>query len=79
MVSRGRDCERNQALGTGEGARPVKGSVDVALPDLTRQLVQHLNAVAVRIGDVDAVCHAVIDAAVELHALALQEGDLLQP
>ena len=58
---------------------PVDRAVDVVFPHLARQFVEELDAVAVRVVDVDAVRHAVIDPPVELDALALQEGELLQP
>ena len=57
----------------------VQRGVDVAFPHFARQFVQQLDAVAVRIVDVEAVGHAVLDAAVELHATLLQIGELAQP
>src|ERR1700730_13422175 len=57
----------------------AEGALDVLAPDLARQLVQDLDAVAVGVADVEAVGHAVIDAAVELDTLAAQKGELLEP
>src|SRR3989442_6325034 len=62
-----------------QGLLPVRGKqldvvlcrVDVPLPHLPRQLVQHLDAVAIGIGNVHAVGHAVVDAPVERHPPAL--------
>src|SRR5712691_10608124 len=51
----------------------VLGALDVVLPDLARELVEDLDAVAVGIRDVHAVGHAVIDAQVELHAALAEE------
>src|ERR1700741_3195221 len=51
------------------GLGVVDGALDVVAPDLARQFVQHLDAVAVRIDDVEAVRHAVVDAALELDPL----------
>ena len=48
-------------------------------PDLTGQVVEHLDAVTVRVVDVDAVGHAVVDARVDLHTLFHEECDLLLP
>src|SRR5438105_14485532 len=69
-----------RGLGVGRDALGVVlGALDVVLPDLARQLVEDLDAVAVGIGDVHAVGHAVVDAQVERHAALLEERDLLQP
>src|SRR6516165_8458550 len=62
-----------QLLGMAEGA------LDIVAPDLARQLVKNLDAIAVRVADVEAVGHAVIDAAVKLDPLAAQEGELPEP
>jgi len=51
----------------------VQRGVDVTFPHLARQLVQHLNAVAIRVVNVDAVRHTVVDAPVEWNPSALQE------
>src|SRR5258706_6493507 len=71
----------DQRLGT--FGRPllgiVQGGIDIVLPILPRQFVEQLDAVAVRIVDVDAVGHAVIDLPAELHSSALHEGQLLEP
>src|SRR5712671_3933854 len=58
---------------------PVDTGVDVVFPQLARHLVEELDAVAVRVVDVDAVGHAMVDAPVELDTLALQEFELLKP
>src|SRR5712691_8364271 len=63
----------------GKLLRVVLGGVDVLLPHFARQLVQHFDAVPVRIGDVHAMGHAVVGAPVKRHALALEELDLLEP
>src|SRR5216684_4436074 len=57
----------------------VERALDVLAPYLARQFVQHLDAVAVGVADVEAVGHAVIDPAVELDAVLAQPGELLQP
>src|SRR4029077_13166050 len=54
-------------------------TLDIPAPDLARQLVEDLDAITVRVADVEAVGHAVIDAAVELDTLAAQKGELLEP
>ena len=59
------------ALGR-QGLEVVDPGIDVALPHLARQFVKQLDAVAVRVVDVDAVGHAVIDPHVELDPLGLQ-------
>ena len=48
----------------------VEGGVDVALPHLGRDVVEHLEAVAVGIGDVGGVGHPVVAADDELDAVA---------
>src|SRR4029077_10439972 len=71
----------DQGLGTlaRQVFEPVDTGVDVVFPHLARHLVEELDAVAVRIVDVDAVGHAMVDAPVELDTLALQELELLEP
>src|ERR1700730_10250923 len=63
----------------GKLLRVVLGAVDVVLPHLARQLVQDLDAVPIRIGDVHAMGHAVVDAPMKRHALALEKLQLLEP
>src|SRR6266404_73553 len=58
---------------------PVDTGVDVVFPHLARHLVEELDAVAVRVVDVDAVGHAMVDAPVELDPTALQELELPEP
>src|SRR5206468_5549150 len=58
---------------------PIDTGVDIVFPHLARHLVEELDAVAVRVVDVDAVRHAMVDAPIEFDAAALQEGELLQP
>src|SRR3984893_3625737 len=58
---------------------PVDTGVDVVFPHLARHLVEELDAVAIRVVDVDAVGHAMVDAPVELDPAALQELELLEP
>src|ERR1700730_6242995 len=58
---------------------PVDPGVDVVFPHLARHLVEELDPVAVRVVDVDAVGHAMVDAPVELDPAALQELELLEP
>src|SRR5215472_8313309 len=70
--------QRFRALGR-QGFSPIDRAVDVVLPHLARQLVKELDAVTVRVVDVDAVRHAVVDAPIELDTSALQEGELLEP
>src|SRR5207253_4299941 len=74
----GRVDERLRPFGR-QPLREVLRRVDVLLPHLARQLVEHLDAVTVGVLDVDAVGHAVVHAAQELHALLLEELDLLEP
>ena len=71
----------DQRLGTfrGEHLCVVLRGVDVAPPDLARQLVEHFDPVTIGIRDVDAVGHAVVDPPVELHALRLEKRHLLEP
>src|SRR6266446_3741132 len=71
----------DQGLGTlaRQVFEPVDTGVDVVFPHLARHLVKELDAVAVRVVDVDAVGHAMVDAPVELDTLALQEFELLKP
>src|SRR6266436_2195474 len=71
----------DQGLGTlaRQVFEPVDPGVDVVFPHLARHLVEELDAVAVRVVDVDAVRHAMIDPPVELDAPALQEPELLEP
>lgn len=57
----------------------IQRGVDVALPDLARQFIQNLDTVAVWVADIGAMRHAVLDAPLEGDAVALQEGELLQP
>src|SRR5206468_8772399 len=73
VVDKGFVAFGRQLLGMAEG------TLDVLAPDLARQLVEDLDAVAVGVADIEAVRHAVIDAAVELHTLAAQKGELLEP
>src|SRR6516162_7657795 len=73
IVDKGLVAFGRQLLGMAEGA------LDIVAPDLARQLVKDLDAIAVRVADVEAVGHAVIDAAVKLDPLAAQEGELLEP
>src|SRR5262249_41717508 len=54
-------------------------ALDVVAPHFARQFVEHLDAVAVGVDDVEAVRHAVIDAALELDAPRAQPSQLLQP
>src|ERR1700730_11524002 len=58
----------NQGLGTlaRQVFEPVDAGVDVVFPHLARHLVEELDAVAVRVVDVDAVGHAMVDAPVAL-------------
>src|ERR1700730_4441253 len=58
---------------------PVDPGVDVVFPHLARHLIEELDTVAVRVVDVDAVGHAMVDAPVELDPTALQELELLEP
>src|SRR6202022_3676449 len=71
----------DQRLGTlaRQVFEPVDTGVDVVFPHLARHLVEELDAVAVRVVDVDAVGHAMVDPPVELDPTALQELELLQP
>src|SRR6516164_5229048 len=73
VVDKGLVAFGGQLLGMAEG------SLDVVAPDLARQLVKNLDAIAVGVADVEAVGHAVIDAAVKLDPLAAQEGELPEP
>src|ERR1700730_5493522 len=57
---------------------PVDTGVDVVFPHFARHLVEELDAVAVRVVDVDAVGHAMVDAPVALDPAALQELELLE-
>src|SRR4051794_25625038 len=41
-----------------QGLGPIEGAVDVAFPDLARQVVDELDAVAVGVVDVEAMGHA---------------------
>src|SRR3984893_1257158 len=71
----------DQGLGTlaRQVFEPVDTGVDVVFPHPARHLVEELDAVAVRVVDVDAVGHAMVDAPVELDPTALQELELLEP
>src|SRR5712672_338545 len=59
--------------------RIVQRSIDIVLPSFPRQFVEQLHAIAVRIVDVDAVGHAVIDLPAEFHSSALHKSHLLEP
>src|SRR5262249_5379496 len=72
-VREGLDALGRQLLGV------IQRRVDIALPDLTRQLVEQLDAVAVGIVDVEAVGHTMVDTAIEFDAAQLQERQLPQP
>jgi hypothetical protein len=50
----------------------VDCGLDVALPDLTRQLVSQFHRITIGVADVKAVGGAVLDSAVEFHPLGLQ-------
>src|SRR5947208_7658299 len=73
VVDKGLLAFGRQLLGVAES------TLYVLAPNLARQLVEDLDAVAVGVADIEAVRHAVIDAAVELHTLAAQKGELLEP
>ena len=57
----------------------VQGGVDVALPHLGRHVVDHLDAVAVGVGEVRRVGHPVVAAADELDAVGLHVAELVEP
>ena len=57
----------------------VDRALDVVAPHLARQFGEHLDAVAVGIDNVEAVRHAVVDAALEFDALHAQPSQMLQP
>ena len=66
------------ALG-GQDLEVVQRGVDVARPHLGREVVEDLDAVAVRVAHVDAVGHAVVAAQVERDPVGLQVVQLVQP
>src|ERR1700737_726594 len=67
----------DQGLGTlaRQVFEPVDTGVDVVFPHLARHFVEELDAVAVRVVDVDAVGHTMVDPPVELAPPALREFD----
>src|SRR5258706_448534 len=73
VIGEGLVAFRRQSLGI------IERALNVLAPHLARQFVQHLDAVAVRVADIEAVGHAVIDAAMELDALFAQPSELFQP
>ncbi len=73
VIGEGLVAFRRQSLGI------IERALNVVAPHLARQFVQHLDAVAVRVADIEAVGHAVIDPAMELDPLFAQPSELFQP
>ena len=62
-----------------QGLEVVEGGVDIAAPHLLRKVVEHFEAVAVGIGDVGGMTHAVVAADDELDPVGLHVAELVEP
>src|SRR6202035_1258209 len=49
-----------------QGFPPIDRALNIVFPHLARQFVEKFDAVAVRIVDIDAMRHAMVDAPIEL-------------